>query len=140
MLVLFDQRADKRHARRIVVEHDLVRLMTDRPQRHDRRAGAEQVIGQKRHLVVRAEVFDHLGAGDFRTLKVPGSVLVLVAVARMEVEDLVREIALGLRADGTSPPPRVQPRLQGSNAAACARAVRVGSNFGGERFVRISQF
>ena len=77
--------------------------MPDRPQGRDRRAGAKQIIGQKRHLVVRAQVFDHLRAGDFGALKVPGAVLVLVAVARMEIEDLVREVALGLRADGHQP-------------------------------------
>ena len=71
---------------RVIVEHDLIRLMPDWPQRHDGSAGAENVVREKLHLVVGAEIFDHFGAGDFRALEVPGSILVLVAMAGMEVE------------------------------------------------------
>ena len=114
--------AVERHARRIVVENHFIRLMPDRPQCRDRRAGAKQVIGQKRHLVVRAQVFDHLRAGDFGALKVPRSVLVLVTVARMEIEDLVREIPSGCAPTATKPGrSEREPRFQRFKCQAPSR-------------------
>src|SRR4051794_3075895 len=88
------------HGRIIVVENDLVCLMSNRSQRYDGRAGTEQVIGKDRHLIDIAEIFDHSIAGA--ALKRPRTVFLVRcrdAMPAMDEDNLPTQPAMGLCAD-----------------------------------------
>ena len=84
----------------IVVQYDFQWLEADGAERNDGCPCPEQVVGEKGHLVLVTEVLDHVEV--FPALGRPGAVPQVVSrpsVAGVEIDDFVRQSAVGLRAD-----------------------------------------
>ena len=84
-----------------VVDHNLIRLMPDRPHRHNGCPGSEQIVGKQRRLILVAEVFDHAVVQP--PAGTPCTRVVLIAMAGRYEHDLAGQRTGWLRSDRHKP-------------------------------------